>query len=473
MARLLKISARFARAILLAAALFAPFCGGLFAGQPEDASKLVSFGLDGFEVVEIKPLKKGDEIKEGNRRVVCASDMLLVEGRAKAPSEVEIAVALPLGSAWNGMFLGLGNGGMGERLSRAQAVGGANAGYAAAHCNLGTANWLKTADKRTLIRDFGHDAVYKMTIFGKNAAKKFYGRPAEKSYYIGGSTGGQEGLSMAERHPEEYNGIGVFFPVTNRVDLHLRFAFERRMLHGKNYFSDAEIGKIADEIVRQNRTNPAEPKDWDRPYLKNPECATVDYSKFGFLGQEQVDILRRVHSPFADPRTGRVISRGLPPSAEESDGGKSLKKGFDCWMVKWLFNSAKVDMSKVDMPKLVDDFQKTFGGEVNALPELEAFKKAGGKLLIVQGKADTIVPAEYAKDYYKTLCGKSGGFENTASFARMFLVPGGSHSNMSADILPLVRKWVEGGIPPDKLNVSVRAKNKIFSENGELFRPEN
>ena len=94
-----------------------------------------------------------------------------------------------------------------------------------------------------------------------------------------------------------------------------------RMLHGKNYFSDAEIGKIADEIVRQNRSNPAEPKDWDRPYLKNPECATVDYSKFGFLTQEQVDILRRVHSPFADPRTGRVISRGLPPSAEESDGG--------------------------------------------------------------------------------------------------------------------------------------------------------
>ena len=100
----------------------------------------------------------------------------------------------------------------------------------------------------------------------------------------------------------------------------------------------------------------------------------------------------------------------------KTDGGKSLKKGFDCWMVKWLFNSAKVDMSKVDMPKLVDDFQKTFGGEVNALPELEAFKKAGGKLLIVQGKADTIVPAEYAKDYYKTLCDKSGSFENTASF---------------------------------------------------------
>lgn len=150
-----------------------------------------------------------------------------------------------------------------------------------------------------------------MTRAGKKIAEAYYGRKPEHSYYVGGSTGGQEGLSMAERDPGEYDGIAVFYPVSDRTGLHTRFIFERALLHPGNRFSDEQIKRITEEIVAQNRGNDGEPADPQKPYLKYPERAKVDYSKFDFLTKEQIEILKKVHSPFLDPKTGAFVTFGL------------------------------------------------------------------------------------------------------------------------------------------------------------------
>lgn len=64
------------------------------------------------------------------------------------------------------------------------------------------------------------------------------------------------------------NGIAVLYPVTNRTRLHARFAYERKMLAPKAYFTLQEIDKISDAIVAQNRGNVGEYPE--RDYLETP-----------------------------------------------------------------------------------------------------------------------------------------------------------------------------------------------------------
>ena len=63
-----------------------------------------------------------------------------------------------------------------------------------------------------------------------------------------------------------FDGIAVFFPVTNRTRGHTRFAYERKVLSPKSYFTPKEIEDISDAIVAQNRGNAGEYAEKDYPF---------------------------------------------------------------------------------------------------------------------------------------------------------------------------------------------------------------
>jgi hypothetical protein len=59
--------------------------------------------------------------------------------------------------------------------------------------------------------------------------------------------------------------------------------------------------------------------------------------------------------------------------------------------------------------------------------EVREFRKHGGKLLIFHGTADPIFSALESIDYYQLLTRNNGGADATATWARLFLVPGMNH----------------------------------------------
>jgi feruloyl esterase len=92
----------------------------------------------------------------------------------------------------------------------------------------------------------------------------------------------------------------------------------------------------------------------------------------------------------------------------------------------------------------------------DADPDLAAFKKRGGKLLLYTGWADPLIPAADLVNYYEGMQKKMGGAPATTAFARLFMVPGMGHCSGGTspnrfDALAALEPWVEKGAAPDKM----------------------
>ena len=85
--------------------------------------------------------------------------------------------------------------------------------------------------------------------------------------------------------------------------------------------------------------------------------------------------------------------------------------------------------------------------------DLSEFQKRGGKIILVHGLADQIVPPEWSVDYYGRLVAVMGR-ETVSSFLKFYEVPGTAHSgfgiafNPTWDVLGALDNWVVNGTVP-------------------------
>jgi len=90
-------------------------------------------------------------------------------------------------------------------------------------------------------------------------------------------------------------------------------------------------------------------------------------------------------------------------------------------------------------------------------PDLRAFKKSGGKLIMWHGLADQLIFHQGTINYYHSVQRLMGGARDTTDFARLFLAPGVTHCGLfapgpvPADPLSQLVQWVENGKEPTAL----------------------
>ncbi|KAK5134440.1 hypothetical protein LTR08_006487 [Meristemomyces frigidus] len=136
---------------------------------------------------------------------------------------ITVTTWLPL-TGWNGRFQGTGGGGWATGSDTQLVAPAVAAGYAAATTDGGHSNLLVHPDwalsspgnvNYFLLQDFASVALSDMTVIGQALTESFYGRPAAHSYWNGCSTGGRQGLMLAQRYPELYDGILALAPAIN------------------------------------------------------------------------------------------------------------------------------------------------------------------------------------------------------------------------------------------------------------------
>ena len=103
---------------------------------------------------------------------------------------------------------------MAEPLRRGYAVAGTDTGHEG-----GQADASFAVGHPEKLVDFAWRAVHETTVKSKAIVTALYSKPPRRSYWVGCSTGGRQGLKEAQRFPDDFDGISAGAPANNWVPL--------------------------------------------------------------------------------------------------------------------------------------------------------------------------------------------------------------------------------------------------------------
>ena len=371
-------------------------------------------------------------------------------------SHINVEIWLPAAAKWNGRFLGLGNGGAAGKINPAGLAGASAAGFAVATTDMGTApNADSGVGNPEVWKDFGYRATHLMTVTGKQVAQAYYGKAPELAYFSGGSTGGQQALQEAQRYPEDYDGIAAAVAAHCRTPLHAYFLWNDQILKKQPFTKaqDANIMAAANEFMAAREIPAAAGK-----FVSDPRCTPQDIEAVIALARKKDASLTDDHAAalrklFDGPRhavSGERIFNGIPlgSSLEASHG--------HLYLFKWAFGADK-KMEDINFGADMDTYTAKLAPYLSAEnPDLRAFEKRGGKLVMTLGTADSVVPYHASIDYYERVAERLGGLDKARAFFRFYVVPGLSHGggpgiNQPPSLLDAVRAWREKGTVPEGL----------------------
>ncbi len=388
-------------------------------------------------------------------------------------SDIHIELWLPI-SGWNGKFMGVGNGGWAGSISYDQMGDSLRHGYAVASTDTGHGgdgrNGRFALDHPEKLVDFGYRAVHEMTIRAKALVTAFYGVKPRWSYWVGGSTGGKQGLTEAQRYPDDYDGIVAGAPVSywSRVMPHLiwlsrathddQAAFIPPNLYPVIHRAVLTACDARDGLRDDLLSDPAH-CDFDPSVLLCGKDGATDC-----LTMAQVEAVKKIYRPVLNPRTKTPISPGLLPGSElgwaPSSGGQRPFQIPDDYFKYVVFKNPEWDFRTLDFDRDVSASDQIARSTLDATdPDLSKFAGHGGKLLVYHGWSDQLITPLDTIEYYQHVL-ETMGAPKTQGVIRVFMVPGMAHQPPSPagpiaiDPLSALEQWVEHGEAPDRIVVS-------------------
>ena len=425
------------------------------------------------------------------------------------PRADDIHFELNLPETWNGKALqygggtfdgyigtsnGLGRTAMGLKkeatpLERGYATFGSDGGHHRSYFPLPDAiNALnaKFARNAEMQRNFAGDALKKTHDVAVVLMKARYGIGPRRMYFIGGSTGGREALRAAQRYPEDYDGVLAAYAAWDQAELDLQFVRTAQALYAPGGFLSVMKTRMIARRVEQR----CDAKDGLRDGiisdpagcgLKAEELRCADGRRHrGCLSDAQLHTLETFAT---EERTAMPLSNGVdsvpgynvlagasltgsvgllpfplknPVVVLNSFGyviGDDVTRNF--LSVGHRFDSRTFDINSGG--PWHDELLKAARLIDSTSVALEPFVARGGKLILVHGTSDPVIPTNSTVDYFERVEARMG-IEETKSFARMYLVPGMGHGDGrfdgGFDTVGTLDAWVDAGVAPAHLVVT-------------------
>lgn len=397
----------------------------------------------------------------------------------QAQPEIRIEVSLP--ANWNRRLYMFGNGGYaGEDLEAVGRVAHRNAalklGFAVTQTNTGhdaarepLATFTTNPQK---LLDWAFRSLHVTAETAKRTAEAYYGSRPRRSYYNGCSTGGRQGLILAQRYPDDFDGIIVGAPSLHYVAGRIRSISTFQAL-AKAPVPEAKLKMLAERVYAKCDAADGlkdglidDPRRCDFQASRDlPVCAAGDAPDC--FTPAQIQVLETLYSDLV--LNGRRAAPAYPKGGEAiGPNGKSGWAG-------WIFRDGQVsqsaqfaesalrymvfpkpdpayDMTRFDLKKDAHRFE-SMGKLISALdPDLSRFRQRGGKILMYFGWADPALNPLTGVEYYENVTRTMG--ESTREFFRLYMMPGVFHCGGGVgpacfDPLARVIPWVERGTAPE------------------------
>ena len=397
---------------------------------------------------------------------------------------IHISIWLP-SSNWSQRLQGAGGSGLfglKSEYSLAEAVMGdyAVVGTDTGHIHNGSSSdsWWQDASGNVnipLLTDFASVALNDAGVVAKQVVRDFYGHGPRYSYWNGCSTGGRQGLMLAQRYPTLYDGIMANAPAINWAkSLVAEFWPQAVMNQMGHHPPSCILNAIAEATVQACDANDGVR---DRVITDPDNCrfdpATLINHPVNCTGQtltitsKDVEVVTQTWNGMRGTN-GSFLWYGLEKGASLTAGlamahcsnGRTNCVGVPFpisadWISHFLLENPSADLSRLGIAELEHLFHKSFQ-KYNSIigtdnPDLSAFRQAGGKMLTWQGLADQLIFPKGTLQYYHRVEDRD---PSVRDFYRLFLAPGVNHCRQGEGALPIdalkpVIDWVENGIAPE------------------------
>jgi hypothetical protein len=312
--------------------------------------------------------------------------------------------------------------------------------------------------------------------------ERMYGERPRFNYFFGSSQGGREALTVAQRYPADYDGIAANVPIVNFSTLMLAPELIRiREKPLANWVTPAKVNAIRGEFIRQcdkldgladgiinnyaacralfDVTQGTPNRDpWAAKRCPdNVDPNPADTSAAACLTDGQISTLTMVYSryvfatplangvksfgmwlPNTDPSGSGLISsmryRGQEGAADDAPAHSALGiLGVTGFLMKDLKANPLDYVEGGPLNKRREQISTILD---SANPDLSAFYRRGGKLIVAIGTNDTLASPGAQLDYYQSVIDRMGQAAVDA-FARLFVLPQAGHglsgSNYAVD----------------------------------------
>ena len=373
------------------------------------------------------------------------------------------------------------------------------------------------------VKDWAYNSIDVTTQTAKFLIDAYYGREPDRSYFVGCSTSGRQGMAMSQLFPGYYDGIvaGDPFFVPPDISLSETWSLERiieispkdangnTLYHlsipvpDQNLFTtaimaacdalDGLVDGVIDNLAACNfdpatfvfpstgpygAIAPGEPLQCTG--AKTPTCLTpaqVNATKKIAEGPRTSngDLITSpdgtvlVGYPFDG---GFMQPQGIPTrdigTATQLPGNIGLGSGQ--LPLFWFktpdpsYNPLTVNYD-TDMPLVA-----ATSPAINHSTDIAAFVNRGGKLIFYHGLSDSGPPWPYTLKYFNDVASLHGGLAGAANFMKLYLIPsmghcGGNAATSRFDMLAPLVKWVESGVAPNDI---VASGTSFFTTAGTL-----
>jgi hypothetical protein len=416
--------------------------------------------------------------------------------------EINIRVGLPLSAAdggaggvqgaWNGKLRNLGGGGTVGSL--AAVTGATNTGYVGSHTDSGHNNAVCAANGHpgcapggygfvldaannliwSQLEDFAYVSVIEQVRWAGRLAEFYYGTTPTRNYWDSCSTGGRQGMEMAQRFGHLFDGILAGVPAMNFSRFQTGSLWIGTVLNesfGSAGLSTAKINAanaaavaacdaqdgVVDGIINEPRRC-----TFSAHALR---CTGAPGDPSTCLTLQEADAVDRVWDG-ARNRSGQRLwggpTRGTGWTTLAAGSGGALNQpasipfGYVRAVVEedpnWSHTS--LTSGNIDIQFQKQDIKVARLGADNV--NLDALRKRGGKLLTWHGGNDPLILPFGSWEYWGRLFEHYGGPANTDDFFRAFFFPGVGHCGGGAapqppDLFATLVNWVEKGDAPDYL----------------------
>ncbi len=365
--------------------------------------------------------------------------------KLRVASQVNIWVALPT-AGWNGRLRAEGNGVYAGAVSLA--ADSVRQGFAGVTTDTGHSGFflsgafgmLAPGQPNTPLQiDFAYRSQYLMSVVGKQVIQAYYGRAPLRSYWYGCSTGGRQGLAMAQRYPDAYDAILAGAPaihwdrfqayqiwpqvVYKALSVTPLSAAKRTLVTQRAVAACDGADGVVDGVIDDPRTCTYDPR-LDATIVRS-DCTAADGS---CLSPAEASAVQRIWGGARNaagellwPGIERGVDLGALAGATPFPIPIEQARYWVYFDPAWDWNTltlANYETFFADNARVVGPIMATDN------PDLNAFKARGGKLIMYHGWADNLIMPQGTTRYYERMRQTVSGAD---SFSRLYMVPGMGH----------------------------------------------